>query len=263
MNKEGVAGCAFALGIGAASFSFGADGELSAGAGLNYSSGKYGTSTDTKILSVLFNARYETDLWTFRLTVPYLSVTGPANVIPGVGRFDSSGRPRRRAVVGTTSESGPGDTVASATYNAYYDAATKRGLDLTGRLKLPTADANKGLGTGATDESLQLDVYQTLDRLTLFADVGYTFFGHSDFVQLDNALNYGVGASNKLRATDSVGASLDGRQRVTPGGAPQRELTVFWNRRTDSATRVQAYFLIGLANGSPDWGLGVSAAYTF
>jgi hypothetical protein len=119
------------------------------------------------------------------------------------------------------------------------------------------------LGTGATDQSLQLDVYQTLDRLTLFADVGYTFFGHSDFVQLDNALNYGVGASNKLRATDSVGASLDGRRRVTPGGAPLRELTVFWNRRADSATRVQAYFLIGLANGSPDWGLGASAMYTF
>jgi hypothetical protein len=201
-------------------------------------------------------------VWTFKLTVPYLSVTSPANVVPGVGSFDSS-RSRRRRAAGTTTESGLGDTVASATYNAYYDSAAGRGLDLTGRIKLPSADADKGLGTGSTDESVQVDVYQTFDRLTVFADVGYTFFGHSDFVQLDNAPNYGVGASNKFTDTDSVGASLDGRARVTPGGAPQRELTVFWNRRTDSATRLQAYFLVGLAKGSPDRGLGLSVLRAF
>src|SRR5439155_11274457 len=153
--------------MGAAPFTLGADGELSLGAGVNYSSGKYGTSAETKILSIPFNIRYETDPWTFKLTVPYLSVTGPANVIPGVGRFDSTGRPRRRVIADTTTESGLGDTVASATYQAYYDSAAQRGLDLTGRLKLPTAEADRGLGTGSTDESLQVDVYQTLDRLTL------------------------------------------------------------------------------------------------
>jgi hypothetical protein len=262
MKHEWVAGCAFAVGMGAASFCLAADGEFSLGAGVNYSAGKYGTSTQTKILSVPFSARYETDVWTFKLTVPYLSVTSPANVVPGVGSFDSS-RSRRRRAAGTTTESGLGDTVASATYNAYYDSAAGRGLDLTGRIKLPSADADKGLGTGSTDESVQVDVYQTFDRLTVFADVGYTFFGHSDFVQLDNALNYGIGASNKVSASDSVGASLDGRARVTPGGAPQRELTVFWNRRTDSATRLQAYFLVGLAKGSPDRGLGLSVLRAF
>src|SRR5258708_5907659 len=158
MKNEWAVGCAFALGMGAACFALGADGELSLGAGVNYSTGKYGTSAETKIVSVPFNVRYDTDLWTFKLTVPYLSVTGPANVIPGVGSFDSSGRPRRRAFAGTTTESGLGDTVASATYNAYYDSTSKRGLDLTGRLKLPTAEADKGLGTGSTDESEQVDV---------------------------------------------------------------------------------------------------------
>ena len=234
MKKEWAAGCAFAFGMGAASFSLGADGEFSAGAGINYSTGKYGASTETKILSIPFTARYATDLWSLKLTVPYLRVTSPNNVIPGVGRFDTTGRPRRRAA-GTTTASGIGDTVASATYTAYYDEDAERGLDLTGRIKLPTAEADKGLGTGSTDES----------------------------VQLDNVLNAGIGASNKLSATDSVGASLDGRQRVTPGGAPQRELTVFWNHRTDGATRMQAYFLVGLAKGSPDKGLGLSVLRAF
>ena len=262
MKKGWTAGCAFAIGMGAASFSFGADGEFGLGTGVNYSAGKYGTGAETKILSVPFIARYDTDLWVFKLTVPYLRVTSPDNVIPGVGRFDTSGARRRRAA-GTTTASGLGDTTASATYTAWYDEDKERGLDLTGRIKLPTAEADKGLGTGSTDESVQVDVYQSFDKLTLFADVGYTFFGHSDFVQLDNVLNAGIGVSNKVSATDSVGASLDGRQRVTAGGAPQRELTVFWNHRTDGATRMQAYFLVGLAKGSPDKGLGVSVLRAF
>lgn len=254
--------CALAAGMSAAAFAFAADGDFSAGVGANYSTGKYGGSTPTRIWSIPFLARYETDLWTFKLTVPYLRVTSPANVIPDIGSFSGSGRPRRRAA-GTTTESGLGDTVASATYTAYYDAATKRGLDLTGKVKLPTADADKGLGTGSLDESVQVDLYQTQGLLTVFGDVGYTFFGHSDFVQLDNALYYGFGFSEKLNAQNSLGMSFDGRQRVTPGGGPQREVTAFWNRRFERGTRLQAYVLKGFADGSPDWGVGASLLVGF
>jgi hypothetical protein len=262
MAKQCIAGCALALGIGAASFCYGADNELSAGAGINYSTGKYGTPFETKIWSIPFLARYDTELWTFKLTVPYLRVTSPANVIPGVGRTEDRGR-GGRSVGRTTTESGIGDVVGSATYNVFWNADTRRGLDLTGRVKLGTADENKGLGTGSTDEQLQVDVYQSVQRTTFFADVGYTFFGHSDVVQLNNAVNYGLGASNKVTDVDSLGASFDGRQSVTPGGGPQRELTLFWNRRTDRDTRFQAYVLFGFANGSPDRGLGVSLLSAF
>jgi Putative MetA-pathway of phenol degradation len=258
------AACAFACGMGGAALASAADGDFSAGVGANYSTGKYGTSTETKIWSIPFTARYETDVWTLKLSVPYLRVTGPANVIPGVGNItDSGGRRRRSTTAPTTTESGLGDVVASAAYNAYYDRSMKRGLDLTGKIKFGTADADKGLGTGSNDESLQADVYQTIDRLTLFADLGYTFFGHSDFVQLDNAVYFGLGLSQKVDADNSVGASYDARQRVTPGGAPQSELTAFWNRRLDASNRLQAYLLKGFANGSPDWGFGASLLHTF
>ena len=263
MKKAIAAGCAFALGIGAASLSHGADGELRLGAGLDYTRGKYGSSTESTTVAIPVTVRYELDRWTYKLTLPYLKVTGPANFVPGIGHVDNSGKSNRRNFAGTTTESGLGDSVASATYNAWYDASLKRGLDLTGRLKLPTGDAAKGLGTGSTDAGVQVDAYQTFDRLTVFADLGYTFFGHSDYVELQNAGNYGVGASQKLNDLDSLGASLDGRNKVTPGGAKQRELTFFWNRRADRATRFQAYVLFGLANGSPDVGAGVSAARAF
>src|SRR5688572_25501468 len=117
----------------------GADGELSLGVGFNYSEGDYGTSQTTEILSIPVTARYERDRWIFKLTVPYLRVSGPSNVIPGVGQTSNAnpnGRGRGQgggAVAGTTTTgtaSGLGDIVASATYAAYYDKASRFGVDL-------------------------------------------------------------------------------------------------------------------------------------
>ena len=263
--KKGIAvSCAVVLGIGAVSFCYAADDtELRLGLGADYSRGKYGSGTETTIFSIPFTARYETERWTFKGSLPWLEVTGPSNFLPGFGHVDNSGKSKKRNFAGTATESGIGDTVLSATYNAWYDDDLERGIDLTGRVKLPTADAAKGLGTGSTDFSAQLDAYRTFDRWTLFADVGYYWFGHSDYVELKNAINYGIGASQKMNDRDSIGASLDGRQKSSVGGAPQRELTFFWNRRMNRDTRFQAYALVGLANGSPDFGIGVTAAKSF
>lgn len=264
MKKAMAVGCAWALGLGAVSFSWAADdNELRLGIGADYTRGTYGSSTESTMLSIPFTARYETQRWTYKLTVPWLEITGPANFVPGFGHLDNGGKPRRRNFAGTTSESGIGDTVGSVTYNAWYDDNLERGIDLTARVKLPTADAARGLGTGSTDFSAQVDAYRTFNRTTVFGDVGYYWFGHSDFVELKNAVNYGMGLSQKMNDRDSLGASFDGRQKASVGGAPQREITLFWNRKMDRETRLQTYVLFGLANGSPDFGLGVSAAKAF
>lgn len=235
-----------------------AQGELSAGAGIDYSKGDYGSASETKILSIPFMVRYDNDPWKLKLTVPYLRVTGPGDVIPGIGRGN-----RGRGTTGETTESGIGDTTLAATYSALYEPKSTFGLDLTAKLKLPTGDENRGLGTGSTDETLQAELYKSIDRITAFGTFGYTFFGHSDVVELKNAAHAEVGALTRVNATDSVGASLYGRQKVVEGGSPQRELTFFWNRRVAKAQRLQAYFLLGLADGSPDVGIGASALFSF
>jgi hypothetical protein len=264
MKKGMMAGCALAFGMGAVSFSYAADdNELRLGVGADYTRGTYGGSHETTTLAIPFTARYETERWTYKATLPFLEVKGPSSFVPGLGNVDNSGKPKRRNFAGTSSQSGIGDTTLSATYNAVYNDDLESGVDLTGRVKLPTADAARGLGTGSTDFSAQIDLYRTFDRVTVFGDVGYYWFGHSDYVELKNAMNYGFGASQKMNDRDSVGLSLDGRQKASVGGAPQRELTFFWNRRLERDVRLQAYALVGLAKGSPDFGVGVSAAKTF
>lgn len=239
-----------------ASAAFAADGELSAGVGIDYSKGDYGTGSETKILAIPFMVRYDNDPWKLKLTVPWLRITGRGNVIPGIGRDNRGQRSE-------TTESGIGDTTLAATYGVLDEPRSSFGLDLTAKLKLPTGDEDRGLGTGSVDETLEATLYKSVDRLMLFGAFGYTFFGHSDVVELQNAAHAEVGASTRINATDSVGASLYGRQRVVEGGSPRRELTFFWNRHVAKAQRLQAYFLVGLADGSPDVGLGVSALFSF
>ena len=238
-----------------------ADGELAVGTGVHYSTGTYGTSTTTQILTIPLTARYDTDAWTFKAYVPYLQVDGDATVVPGFGPTGGNGRGQRPAGQRTTA-SGLGDSTVSATYNL-YGASSRSGLGLTGKLKLATGDEQQGLGTGSNDVSFFVDAYQQVDRNTIFGVVGYTVFGDSPFGHADNVASLGMGASHRLDSGDSVGVSLDLRQGGSPAPLPQRELTGFWNHRFTRAWRTQAYLLKGFANGSPDWGGGVSAAYAF
>ena len=68
------------------------DNELRLGVGADYSRGKYGSGTETTMLSVPFTARYETERWTYKATLPWLEVTGPSNFVPGFGHVDNSGK---------------------------------------------------------------------------------------------------------------------------------------------------------------------------
>src|SRR3954465_494107 len=98
---------AVVLALGAAQTALAADGTWSAGAGVTYSSGNYGTATSTQILSVPFTLRYEKEAWLLKLNLPLYSVSGSSAVVPGLGGIDLLNRRGRGAA--QSSASGFGD----------------------------------------------------------------------------------------------------------------------------------------------------------
>lgn len=251
-----------------------AQGELTLGLGFNYSTGDYGTSTTTQIISIPFSARYDVGRLSLKATVPYLRITGSSAVVPGVGAVSNT-NPRARGrgaglaptapvpATAESTESGMGDTVLAATYNVLYDRASQLGIDVTGKVKLATADADKGLGTGEHDAGVQVDAYKTYDRVTVFGGIGYMVLGSSEFIQLEDVWSANLGASYQLSSSDSLGVSFDWREAASPSGSAQREIMGFWTRKLDRTWKAQLYGLVGLSDGSPDWGFGASAAYAF
>lgn len=238
-------------------------GDLTMGTGFNYSSGTYGTSTTTNITSIPFLLKYDTDLWTLKLTVPYLYVSG-GSAIPGLGGGGINRNPRGRGLSGNPDTAqGLGDVVASATYAAYYDKATQFGIDVTGKIKFGTADRDKGLGTGENDYSTQVDVYKGIGKFTVFGGLGYNVLGSSPYVALNNVFNYTVGASYKLTPDTTWGLTYDARDRVNANAGALSESMAYLSQKIDRHWKSQFYVLKGFDTGSPDWGAGASISYGF
>jgi hypothetical protein len=249
------------------------NGQFSLSAGADYSSGKYGSSTTTDIWSVPVTAEYETSNWTFKLVLPYINVSGPSDVIPGVGHVNNK-NPKSRGhghgngggttpVVSPGSASGLGDVVASAGYHLFTSNDQSFGVDLTGKVKFGTADADKGLGTGKNDYGLSLDTYKAYGNWTAFGGVGWMKYGSSQYIQLKNGFNATLGASYKLSRNDNFGAYYYYRERIATGGGAQSEFTGYWNHKFNASLRLQTYVLGGFADGSPDYGMGATLKYTF
>ncbi len=241
-----------------------AEDQLSLGTGFDYSSGTYGNATSTDILYIPVTGKYESDRLTLKLTVPYIRVTGPGGVVRGMGRtgMTSVGGSRARTGGGmmstgsSTSNAGLGDITTSAAYNVYSDDALA--FDLVGNIKLGTANASKGLGTGKNDYSAQIDGYYTSEETTLFGTAGYKVYGSPVAgVTLNNTPYFTIGASEKLSNTSSAGVMLDMAKSSNIFSADQREVTVYLSQKLTPDIKVQAHALKGFSNGSPDFGGGV------
>lgn len=250
-----------------------AEDQFSLATGFDYSTGKYGTSTTTDILYVPVVAKYETGDWTFKLTVPYISVTGTSSgVVRGMGRVmpaRAAGMAGGGMGMGSTttttttsnSASGLGDIVAAVGYNIYDEDALA--FDLVGKAKLGTANENQGLGTGKNDYSLQLDGYYTVDKTTAFATAGYKVVGVPAGFTLNNVAFGTLGASRKLSDKTSAGVMLDVMQSASPLGTAPVEATFFVTKNLSKTLKVQANVLKGFSNGSPNVGAGAMITSIF
>jgi hypothetical protein len=236
-----------------------ADTGITVGSGIDYSSGKYGGTSSTDILYVPVYAKYEGDTLGLKVTVPYLRITSPGTVIIVGDRpvaVSSPSAPR-------TTESGLGDVVLAGTWSAYNNREAGVLLDVVGKLKLPTADESKGLGTGKTDYALQLDAVKQWGSLSALATVGYRWMGNPPGIELKDVWYASSGFAYKLRPETSVGLLYDYRQRTSTNGSPQSEITAYVSQRVSSHTKLQLYAIGGFADGSPDWGAGLMIAQTF
>lgn len=225
--------------------------------GVDYSSGKYGSNVKTNITSVPVIAKYEVDRWVLKLTVPYVTITGPGNVSPGVGQFKDTTATRR------TTESGLGDIVAGVAYNLYGGNDSVPVIDLTGKIKFGTADKDKGLGTGENDYSAQVDIYKSFGNFTALGTVGYRVYGDTSAAPLDNVFFGSAGGTYKVASNISAGLIYDYRPAITSNGSEVSEMTAFVNHKISNNWKAQGYLVKGFSDGSPDYGVGALVSYVF
>jgi len=227
------------------------DSSWSLGVGFDFSRGDYGFPTDTEIYSLPLEATYETGPWQLRADLPFLRVSGPATVVVGGG---STGRPT------TSTETGVGDLALAATYQFGSVIGPELGpvhLAATARLKVPTAEKTRGLGTGSTDFAGEFLFSRPTGAFTPFLRVGYRVLGDNALYRLRDGANLGGGAHYRASDRTVFTAAFDWRSRLGAREDHSAEALAALTHDLSRQWQLLGYVLTGFTDASPDFGFGL------
>ena len=278
-----------------------AEDEWQVGTAPSFSSGKYGTDTRTEVLHTPIAARRLFKDADLTLVFPVTCIWGSAVTIvngspipteptragtttPTRGgettptRGGSTTTPSRTQTTAdvaatadtditpsTVSACGMGDIVVRGRYYLVDEHAWAPTIALRGHVKMPTADAERGLGTGRPDEGVGLEISRTFGRgFMAMVDGGYTVIGQPTGVEYNNNWWYDVGVAQNL-GSDAVNLSVffSEYRAIVPGLANARDILVALNVKGASGWRIQISGEKGLSDGSPDHGITFGAARRF
>lgn len=249
-----------------------AAGEMSASltTGLDYTTGKYGGSTTSTSLSAPLDVSWQADDFSFGVSTAYLRVTGAGASIPGIGpiaalRANHTLFPRLagRFPVPTddTQASGFGDVALHGGWSRSLGENAPT-LGLGAGLKLGTADAAKGLGSGENDWSANLSLSGG-GAVRWIASLGYQILGDPEGVELDNGLRGSLSLSWATERAGTWELGWDAAQSTNAGTPGASALRVGWSRPASEKISVSLYASKGLSDASPDLGAGLTIGVAF
>lgn len=233
-----------------------AQGDFKLGLGMEYTTGDYGTGQDTDILYVPVRFQYMPGRWIFGITVPYIEITGNGDVTGGSSGPIVTNRGRATGA-GRSTQSGLGDVILRVSYAIVQETRNAPLIDLTGKIKVPTADEDKGLGTGEFDYTFQVDVSKKFGKITPFGTLGYQLLGESGgAINLNDVFLFSLGATYAASNTLSVGLKYDYREATTANSGEKSELSPYAVFKMSKSVSLNLYGIYGLEDGSPDYGAG-------
>lgn len=229
------------------------DAKITFSTGFDYTSGDYGATTDTDITSVPLSLKYEESRWNAKVSLPYVSIKGAGGVRPDTGVVGANAGARNR-------NSGFGDLSVSGTFTAIENLDEQFYLDLTGKVKIPTANEDKQLGTGEFDYTAQVDLTKVFGNITPMLGGGYKWLGDSATLQLDNVWFWSAGVDYRLSDKTHLGGFFDWREAATATSEHQKDASIYISHRLNQTLKVQPYIGTGFSDGSPDFNAGLSVS---
>ena len=255
---------------------------LSIGLGAEFTSGSYGTGTETRSmylpLTVTWSPNERIDLG---VEIPFLYQNN-ANVTTNL--FQSSqqtvaadtaaakggpggpgGVPQGGVSSGSTDSavSGLGDVILRFGVVVLAEGRTAPQIRPSMSIKCPTARKADGLGTGEFDVTAGVDLSKWLGDLHLTGEGSYTYQGKAEGFGLMNYFSYSGGIGYQLTERFEPGLMVKG------GTPPAESATALLEVRArtvvtfDDRTSLDLYLSHGLTDSSPEYGGGIAVIYSF
>ncbi len=214
----------------------------------SYLTGDYGLDRRTDIYYGSVVIKRYLSKGDITLTVPYLDI--PSNGVTFIG-----GTPE--ADTSVTGGSGLGDIILKGRYYAVEQDGPLPFIDLVGSIKFPTADEDKGLGTGEFDfTALSEFTWRLGDSPWIaLAELGYTFVGKMPGVDMKNRWLYSVGLAYEVDSAITLSGYLDGRTAIFEGEENPLSVLLMGQYKFRPDLRLDTLFEFGLTDGSPDFGV--------
>ncbi len=257
------------------------------GLGFQFTSGKYGTgiATDAVFLPFMVEA-FPTERLDFTLEIPLIYQSSSAVVAgqfrgthqaAGMGSAGSMGSatpvmasmfgpgPRTAASPFNVNDSqfGIGDLKLGAGYVIYTEEKYVPAIRPNFFVKIPTADKNKFLGTGAFDGGLGVELTKWFGRWITDGDIGYVFQGNSSVVSVKDYLYYDIGAGYQVSEHFRPIFMLKGSTPTVEGASALLEARLRAKYQFTQHLGIDGYISKGITTASPDYGTGLALFYYF
>jgi hypothetical protein len=224
--------------------------------GASHFSGDYHRDDRTNISYFPTTLQYRQFPWLTKLTVPYVRIKG--NTIIGLV---SEGEINRRS----RTAGGLGDIILTQSIQYVPKFLDTSVVNFSVKIKFPTADKNKGLGTGKYDFTLESRFLKQIGQYTPLIAVGYIFVGEPENIQLNNRFYTNVGGSYRFHHQFQAGLMYEYKQASSESRDSDQKIVGFfsWKPAIKSPWSISGYSVLGLTSASPDYGGGLSFSYTY
>jgi hypothetical protein len=213
--------------------------------GVGHKQGDFGTSTLSKLNLAYGTVGYASSTFDLNVTVPVLNLSAQG------GGVDAS-------------SSGLGDILVRGQHRFVPETASGFSLDGGLALKLPTANSDKGLGTGKVDAGGYLAVHQRWDRVQMNLLGGWIQSGSASGTTIpatrDGIYIAGVGLSY-YADTAKFSVGYEARGALYTGTQAPREIALDVFKMLSPKLAMKASYIAGLTDGSPKTSLGLGLVY--
>ena len=231
--------------------------EFSLNIGRDFSNGDYGEETESDVNVTTFGGRLRLGDWSFAASSGYIDLGSEPDTIITL--------PGGREILLQAGEDVKGFTDLVLSANGPLREETERApaVFVFTSLKLPTADEESGLGTGAADYAASLELSKTFGSSILYTYAGGRLRGESEFIETRNSLNAGLGFQQLIGSSFVAALSYDYRGASFEGGDDAQEATFLFSWRATSRLTLSSYVYTGFTDASPDLGAGLVVSRAF
>ena len=216
-------------------------------AGFDFSRGDYGLDKDTTLYYVPMSVTIDHQRFRAKIALPFLVSSGPTRIATGDVVLDSG------------QERGFGQLQVGGSYLFDPLAEGLPYVEVSTRVTAPT-ETRSALGTGLWAVAIQADLFKSFGRLTPFLSGGRKFYiecGQCN-ERLTHRFYTSVGTSWTVTEAASIGIAYDWLEAAREEASDSHEIVPYATYRLNQSWTIGPYAVLGLSDGSPDYGVGFS-----